>query len=118
MLSMDDHIPVWIAPTDLLDLQAKGVFSGLPPNIPNVGGTDDHVKVCLKQSHLITLWGQDGVDAHCHTPSNAGAGVSRFYLGYDGALFCDFALVPETFAPFPPQPPSPPPCHIQDNPCL
>lgn len=88
-LSMDDYVPVWIAPADLLSLQKIGDITGLPSNIPNVQGTYDHVKVCLKQKYLIDLWGTvRGVDTHCHKPSNAQTAIERFFLGYEGALYC------------------------------
>lgn len=91
-LSLDDYVPVWIAPADLRSLKTNNYVSNLPDGIPDVQGTYDHVKVCLKHQNLIDLWGTKWLGTHCHQP-NVSDGrqtdlVERFFLGYDGALYC------------------------------
>ena len=96
-LALTDYVPAWIAPGDLNSMKEDGILPTLPSNIPNTYNETDHVKVCLQHKDLVALWGDDYLGKHCHLPTvNATdqstiPSVERFFLGYDGALYCDQA---------------------------
>jgi len=90
-LALADHIPVWIAPGDLLSLAQQGDISSFPSgvNLPNSFDPKDHVKACPQHRHLIQLWGTNYQTSHCHLPDRTNdSSVERFFLGFDGALYC------------------------------
>ena len=106
-------VVVWIAPGDLVSLYRQGELRSLPHGFvaAHTGdyATKDHVKVCLEHRHLVQLWGSNATNTHCHKPVDGiqKVGLQRFFLGYDGALFC--ASGTDTLLPPSPPPPSPPP---------
>jgi len=97
----NDEVLVWIAPGDLASLSDE---EKITPRLPTsfldkyrgIYGETDHVKVCLKQQLVLDLWNVDpsGLNPtdggrHCHVSSGAGSSnVERFFLGWDGALYC------------------------------
>lgn len=93
-----DEISLWIAPGDLVSLSDEGAIT--PRLDPDFVAThrmhydqDQHVKVCLRQQLVLDLWniGSDVLNGgqHCHLSSGAGPSiVERFFLGWDGSLYC------------------------------
>ena len=97
-----DEVLVWIAPGDLVSLSDEGK---LAPRLPTsfldeyrgIYGEKDHVKVCLQQQYVLNLWNLDpstinAMDGgrHCHVSSSDGSSnVEQFFLGWDGALYCE-----------------------------
>jgi len=93
-IPMTAPVVVWIAPGDLVSLYRQGDLSSLPGGFVSAHAgdyaTQDHVKVCLEHRHLVQLWGTNATNTHCHKPAGITEkyGLDRFFLGYDGALFC------------------------------
>ena len=91
-LEASNDILVWIAPGDLVSLYEDGYIQKLPADFVNnyrgMYGENDHVKVCLRHDNLVALWGVDYQTLHCHEAGHLDGTVSRFYLGFDGALYC------------------------------
>lgn len=97
MLKPTDEVLVWIAPGDLVSLSDE---DKIPPLNPSFASTHrlhyaqkEHIKVCLQQRLVLDLWNiaNDTADGgrHCHQQSSThSSNVERFYLGWDGALFC------------------------------
>ena len=93
-IPLDEPVVVWIAPGDLLSLKHQQNIPVLPQTFIDYWtdradqyATENHVKVCLQQQDLVDLRGDDST-RHCHTRVGTSTAVGRFYLGYDGALFC------------------------------
>jgi hypothetical protein len=113
-LQPTDEVLVWIAPGDLVSLSDENKLpskldDGFTSKYRRHYAQEEHVKVCLPQRLVLDLWNiaSDTADGgrHCHqmssaTPSN----VERFYLGWDGTLFCEGGSSP---SPPPPPPPYP-----------
>jgi len=100
-----DKVLVWIAPADLVSLSDE---NRLTPSLPTIFANDhrgvysenDHVKVCLEQHLVLELWNVDrspynALDGqhHCHEghTGDAISNVEKFYLGWDGALYCSLS---------------------------
>jgi len=93
-LALADYVPAWIAPGDLYAMKEDGILSTLPLDMPKTYGPKSHVKVCIRHTDLVALWGDDYLGKHCHLPTVNATGqitnkVKRFFLGYDGALYCE-----------------------------
>jgi len=96
-LAPTDEVLVWIAPGDLVSLSDEGKIPALHSNFVskhrNHYAKEEHVKVCLPQELVVDLWNiaNDTADggSHCHaTTGSTSSNVERFFLGWDGALFC------------------------------
>ena len=96
-LAPTDEVLVWIAPGDLVSLSDEGKIPALDSNFVTKHrlhyAKEEHVKVCLKQELVVDLWNiaNDTADggSHCHEmASSTSSNVERFFLGWDGALFC------------------------------
>jgi hypothetical protein len=96
-LSGTDEVLAWIAPGDLVSLSDEKKISPLPIDFVTqyrtVYGEADHVKVCIPHSNVVDLWNlmddAQGDGRHCHSTKGDGStDVERFYLGWDGALYC------------------------------
>ena len=95
-----DEVLAWIAPGDLASLSDEGKITPLPAafltKYRGAYGEKDHVKVCLQQRFVLDLWNLDpsrinvaDQGRHCHVSySEASSNVEKFYLGWDGALYC------------------------------
>lgn len=84
--------PAWIAPGDLVSLYESGVSGKYLPedfvsNYSTSFSPSDHVKVCIDQDRLLTLWNSD----HCHVPG-IGTEVKSITTGWDGSLYCTSGL--------------------------
>lgn len=98
-LQQTDEVLVWIAPGDLVSLVDEGKLktqldTDFKTKYRGHYAKEEHVKVCLPQELVLDLWnnGTDTLDGgyHCHEQSSKTPGnVDKFYLGWDGALFCD-----------------------------
>lgn len=85
--SSSGDTPAWIAPGDLVSLYENGVpGKSLPSEFvtkyAESYSRQDHVKVCIDQSRLLTLWNS----GHCH--SSYEKTISSIFTGWDGALYC------------------------------
>lgn len=96
-LKPTDEVLVWIAPGDLVSLSDEGKIPALDSNFVTKHrlhyAKEEHVKVCLQQELVVDLWNiaNDTADGgrHCHaTTGDTSSNVERFFLGWDGALFC------------------------------
>ena len=92
--------PVWIAPIDMVALYP---LLSLIQDFPSTAQhTSDHIKICLADEQLNTLWnGQRSIKCHTLNPF-------RIFTGWDGDLFC--ASVPYMSPP-------PPMGMVDPNPC-
>jgi hypothetical protein len=96
-LSYTDEVLAWITPGELVSLSDEQKIPPLPIDFANqyryVHGEADHVKVCIPHSHVVDLWNSmdgQGDGRYCHsTKGNSSTVVERFYLGWDGALYCE-----------------------------
>lgn len=96
-LAPTDEVLVWIAPGDLVSLSDESKIPALDSNFVTKHrlhyAKEEHVKVCLPQELVVDLWNiaNDTADGgrHCHaTAGTTSSNVERFFLGWDGALFC------------------------------
>lgn len=74
--------PAWIAPGDLVSLYNGSLPMEFVSKYKNEYSQNDHIKVCIDQKRLISLWDS----YHCHI-ENEGK-LSIVLTGYDGDLFC------------------------------
>ena len=96
LLLPEDEVLAWIAPGDLVSLSDEGKIDKLPSSFVDTYkeayAEADHVKVCMPQKNVVDLWNindAEGDGGHCHTTKGDGSNtVERFFLGWDGALFC------------------------------
>lgn len=89
--------PAWIAPGDLVALYKEGVYGKRLPadfvnKYKNSFSPEDHIKVCIDQERLTTLW--NGEPNYCHTKTQNGT-VASIFTGWDGALYCAYACTRE-----------------------
>lgn len=94
-LQPTDEVLVWIAPGDLITLADSGKIGHFNAEFESTYKDDfledNHVKVCLQQQFLLDLWAYRKTTGRtsCHSSSGqSGSIIERFYLGWDGALFC------------------------------
>lgn len=82
--------PAWIAPGDLVLLYKEGVAGRyIDPEFvskySDVMSPKDHVKVCIDETRLTTLW--NGNPPACHS-IHANGTVKEIFTGWDGNLYC------------------------------
>jgi hypothetical protein len=94
-LQLTDEVLVWVAPGDLITLADSGKIRHFNAEFESTYKGDfsenNHVKVCLQQQFLLELWAYRNTtdQTSCHSSSGpSGSIIERFYLGWDGALFC------------------------------
>lgn len=95
-LKLEDEVLVWIAPGDLVSLSNEAKIPALPVDFTNkyhgTYGEVDHVKVCMSHENVVDLWSLTDIEGdgrHCHVTKGDGSNtIERFYLGWDGALYC------------------------------
>jgi hypothetical protein len=94
-LQPTDEVLVWIAPGDLITLADSGKIGHFNAEFESTYkgdfAEDNHVKVCMQQQFLLDLWAYSNTTGQtsCHSSSGpSGSIIERFYLGWDGALFC------------------------------
>ena len=95
-LQSDSEVPVWIAPGDIVSLYRDELVTQLPVGFATqyvyTYGEHDHVKMCLTQTQLIHLWGDDYESRHCHHLNSETSKMESIYVGFDGALYCAYCV--------------------------